>query len=233
MNYKAQYYCIWVGLLGGTVIGIGQIILMHFMPPLNPSLSAAVVASYFRVHQTAILTGAICLQMGYAGVIFFAMPLAQLIGKIEAPSRLWTHTFLVGTAIAYIASFFAYAFWSATAFRTDRPDDLILLLNDLTCFEYVSIVSPALIQFGAMAFAVLGDRSPNPIFPRWIGYLNLWTAIGSMPSGFVGYFHSGPFAWSGIVGFWIPVGTFFVWLFVVFIYTERALRRLIKEEAAA
>jgi hypothetical protein len=38
--------------------------------------------------------------MGYAAVVFFAMPLAQLIGKVEAPSRLWTHTFIVAPNVA-------------------------------------------------------------------------------------------------------------------------------------
>jgi hypothetical protein len=233
MKYKSMYACIWVGLLGGTLIGIGQLFLMGFMPPLNPSLSGAQVANYFRTHQEAILAGAIFLQMGYAGVIFFAMPLSQLIAKIEAPSRLWTYTFLVGTSIAYIASFLTYAFWSATAYRTDRPDDLFLALNDLTCLMYVAVVSPAWIQFGAMGFAILQDRSANPIYPRWIGYVNLMTALGSMPSAFVGFFKRGPFAWDGLIGFWVPIPVFFIWLFVVFFYTERVLRRLIREEAQA
>jgi hypothetical protein len=231
MNYKAQYLCIWVGLFGGILIGLGQYTLMGFMPPLHPGWSADQIAEYFRDHQTKILIGAILLQMGYAGVVFFAMPLAQLIGKIESPSRLWTHTFLVGTAIAYMASFFAYAFWSATALRVDRAPELIQLLNDLTCLEYVAIVSPAWIQFGAMGFAILGDRSPNPIFPRWIGYLNIWTAIGSMPSAFVAFFLDGPFAWDGVVGFWIPICVFFIWVFVVFIQTEKILRRAMRGQA--
>jgi len=232
MNYKAQSICIWVGLAGGSLVGIGQYLLMHFMPPLNPSLSAAVVADYFRTHQSQILAGAICLQMGYAALIFFAIPIAQLIGKIESPSRLWTHTFLVGTAIAYVASFFAYAFWTATAYRANRPDELILLLNDLTVLEYVGIVSPAWLQFGSLGFAILGDRSANPIYPRWIGYLNIWTAICSMPSAFIGFFLNGPFAWDGLVGFWIPIGIFFIWVPVVFFYTRKALLRLMREQAA-
>ncbi len=232
MNYKAQYICIWIGLIGGTLIGIGQWALMGFMPPLNPSLSAAEVAGYFRDNQTKILTGAICLQFGYIGMVFFSMTLAQLIGKIESPSRLWSHLFICGTAIAYIASLFAYTFWTVAAFRVDRSDELIMLMNDVCALSYVAIVSPALVQFGSFGFAILGDRSANPIYPRWIGYLNVWTAIGSMPSAFVGYFLNGPFAWDGLVGFWIPVGIFFIWVPAIFIYTRKALLRLMREQAA-
>ena len=233
MNYKAQYICIWVGIVGGTLIGIGQYLLMGFMPPLNPALSAAEVAEYFRSYQTRILVGCVLLQVGYCGVVFFAMPLAQLIKKIEAPSTLWTYTFLMGTAIAYVASFLCYAFWGVTAYRLDRPDELYLLMNDFTALAYVAIVMPAWLQFGSMGFAILGDRSANPIYPRWVGYVNIWTAIGSMPSMFVCFFLDGPFAWDGIVGFWIPIGVFFMWLFIVFIYTHKALLRFMHEEAAA
>jgi hypothetical protein len=116
--------------------------------------------------------------------------------------------------------------------RLDRSPDLYLLMNDLTCLEYVAIVSPAWLQFGSLGFAILGDHTARPLYPRWIGYVNIWTAIGSMPSAFVGFFLNGPFAWNGIIGFWIPVGVFFMWVPVMFWFTRKALLRLIKEEAA-
>jgi hypothetical protein len=233
MNYKAQITCVWIGLLGGIIIGIGQYGLMHYMPPISASLSAAEISDFLRIHHTQFLAGCILLQLGYAGVIFMCAPLAVLIMKMESPSRLWTYLFLMSTAIAYMASFLAYALYAAAAFRPDRPAEITLALNDLANLAYVGVVAPALPQFGSLGLAILGDRSPTRIFPRWVGYLNIWTALGSMPSAFICFFYHKPFSWDGFVGFWIPVGIFFIWVPVMIIYTIKALKRLMREEAVA
>jgi hypothetical protein len=212
------------------LIGLGQYGLMHYMPPISATLSAAQVAEYIRVHHGAMLAGSILLQLGYAGVIVFCAPLAVLMMKMENPSRLWTYMFLISTAIAYVASFLAYAIWTTAAYRPDRPAEIILALNDFASIAYVGIVAP---QFGSIGFAILGDRNRDRIYPRWVGYFNIWTAIGSMPSAFIGFFYTKPFAWDGLVGFWIAVGIYFIWVPVMIVYTLKALKRLAREEGAA
>jgi hypothetical protein len=231
MNYKAQIACIWIGLLGGVFIGIGQYSLMHYMPPISSALSAQEISDYYRIHHDAMLAGPIFVELGYAGVLVFCAPLAVLIMKMESPSRLWTYLWLMSTAIAYMASFLAYAIWSTAAFRVDRPAEIIYAFNDFAGLSYVGLVAPALPQFGSLGFAILGDRSAKRIFPRWIGYFNIWVALGSMPSAFIGFFHNGgPFSWNGLIGFWIAVGIYFVWVPVMVWSTIKALKRLQRDE---
>ncbi|MHB8695126.1 MAG: hypothetical protein ACYDHH_28160 [Solirubrobacteraceae bacterium] len=33
----------------------------------------------------------------------------------------------------------------------------------------------------AIAGAILQDHSPHPVFPRWVGYFNIWAAISFTP----------------------------------------------------
>jgi hypothetical protein len=234
MNYKTQIICIWVGLLGGVFIGIGQYSLMHYMPPISSALSAIEIADYYRVHHVAMLAGAIFVELGYAGVLVLCAPLAVLIMKMESPGRTWTYLWLMSTAIAYMASFLTWAIWSTAAFRVDRSPEIILALNDFAGIAYVGLVAPALPQFGSLGFAILGDRSPKRIFPRWIGYFNIWVALGSMPSAFIAFFpHGGPFSWNGVIGFWIAVGIYFIWVPVTVWSTIKTLKRLQREEEPA
>ena len=63
--------------------------------------------------------------------------------------------------------------------------------------------------FCAYGALVLSPRE-NPIIPRWFGYLSLWTAILYIPELLIYFFKVGPFAWDGIIGFWIPAILFIV-----------------------
>jgi hypothetical protein len=42
--------------------------------------------------------------------------------------------------------------------------------------------------------------------------LSLWDALLLVPDGLMAFFKVGPFAWDGIMAFYIPLTVFFVWL---------------------
>src|SRR5581483_3345724 len=84
---------------------------------------------------------------------------------------------------------------------------------------------PALMQCGAVGFAVLGDKSGDPVFPRWVGYYNLWTAFMFLPGALVIFFHTGPFAWNGILAFWVVAVLFGAWFIVMTFVLLQAIKR--------
>jgi hypothetical protein len=63
-----------------------------------------------------------------------------------------------------------------------------------------------------IAIAVLTDKNPEPIFPRWVGYLNVWTAVLIIPAGLIEFFKTGPFAYDGAISFWFVWLVFFGWI---------------------
>jgi hypothetical protein len=38
-------------------------------------------------------------------------------------------------------------------------------------------------------------------------------------------FHDGPLAWNGVIGFWVPVVAFFIWIVAVAVVLLRAIDR--------
>jgi hypothetical protein len=54
-------------------------------------------------------------------------------------------------------------------------------------------------------------------------------ALGFLPAGLMTYFKTGPFAWNGILAFWLPLVAFAIWFNVMFI----ALQKAIKEQQEA
>ena len=66
--------------------------------------------------------------------------------------------------------------------------------------------------------------APNGYSPGGFGYFQLWCAISVALTFGVWIFHSGPLSWDGVVGFWIPVTGYFVWVVVTTVVTGRAIR---------
>jgi uncharacterized small protein (DUF1192 family) len=121
--------------------------------------------------------------------------------------------------------------WQAAAFRPDRPAATTQALNDLAWLPFVGIVMTVLLQWAVTAIAIFTDRRQEPVFPRWMGYLTLWACVGIVPGGFIVFFKSGPLAWNGILGWWVLIITFFIWMVCMSVVLLRAIAHEERDEA--
>jgi hypothetical protein len=81
------------------------------------------------------------------------------------------------------------------------------------------------VQAVVIAVAIFSDHSPDPVFPRWVAYLNIWVAVGFLPGALLTYFKTGIVAWDGLLAFWLAAVLFFSWILVLFWATLRAVNR--------
>ena len=63
-------------------------------------------------------------------------------------------------------------------------------------------------QAAVFGVAILLDKRAVPIFPRWLGFLNLWAAVMFVPGSFNVFFLQGFLAWDGWLAFYFPVAVF-------------------------
>ena len=77
----------------------------------------------------------------------------------------------------------------------------------------------------ALAAAIFWDMGAPPVLPRWVGYYNVWVAIGIVPGCMSVFFRTGPFAWNGLFPFWIPVCVFASLFIVMFATLASAINR--------
>ena len=115
--------------------------------------------------------------------------------------------------------------WTAAAFRPERAAEIILAYNDFAWILLLMTFSPFLVQFTAIGFAILSDRRDPPLLPRWAGYFNFWLAVLAAPGGLITFFKTGPFAWNGLLAFWVPIVVFVAWFFVMTPLLILAIRR--------
>ena len=119
--------------------------------------------------------------------------------------------------------------WQTAAYRVDRSPATVQMLNDLGWLPFVGVVGTAIVQMGCVAAAVLQDKRERPLIPRWAAYVCIWSALGVASGSLVVFVHRGPFAWNGVIAWWLLVVAFFIWFATMTVLMHQASRRLQSE----
>jgi hypothetical protein len=213
MNQQAfQRFCAWSGILC-FLFFFAAFGFAHFIPPLSPSLSPDDVARHYQEHTTGIRVGAVFMLLSGS---FYAAYTALISGQMRRIPGVHPTVALVqltAGAFACLTFLVPAMLFIVTAFRPDRDPATTQMLNDMSWIFLVLPWPPFMMQNFAFAFAILSDRRREPLFPRWLAYVNVWAPIVFTPAVLLPFFKSGPFAWNGIFVLWVPA-TVFVLQFV-------------------
>lgn len=231
MGTRTQLTCAWCGI-PAIVLAIAGFLLAGFLPPPQASAHAREVAALYGGDTTAIRLGMLLafVAFGFLGP-FIAVITIQML-RIEGRNPVLAFTQLVSGGTVWVFLSVPVLLMTVAAFRPDRPPEIIQAINDLAWVLLVMPISPFVVQDVAIAVAVMKDRSPDPVFPRWVAYLNLWVAFVFLPAGLLTFFQTGAFAWHGLLSFWIPLAAFATWLIVMSVMAGRAVRQQARLERA-
>jgi hypothetical protein len=115
---------------------------------------------------------------------------------------------------------------SAMAFRVNSLDPhTTQLLYDLIWFLFLIPWPPFLLWQFTAGFAILSACNDQSVFPRWTGYFSLWAGALEIFSALSVFFYRGPFSYNGLVTFWVPGVSFFIWVLVLAIVQIRRMPR--------
>jgi len=210
-----QKLCIWSGVAGATLLFLGLVPLMGFIPPIPPSADATAVAAVYRHNGIGIIAGCSLLLGAFGMMIPFYSLISAHIERMEpAGSPLAKAQLGLAILAVCVPGTMAAMVWMVAAYRPGRSADTILLLNDLGWMLLLAPVVSGLLQNLALGIAVFNERSAAPTFPRWFAYFNFWTGMAFLPGGLLGFFKTGPFAWNGFLCFWLGLSAFGVWFVV-------------------
>lgn len=229
MNTKNQLICAWAGVAFLLLFFIGLWPVAKFFPPHSPTASAAEIAAIYQQDTTVIRLGMLIMMVAAALQLPFAAAISMQLKRIEGPFPVMAYTQLGAGALAVFILTVPVMVFIAATFRPERAIEMTQLLNDLGWLLFVMPFGPAVIQSLAIGLAILSDKSPKPVFPRWLAFFNFWVAVLFLPGGMIPFFKTGPFAWNGVIAFWIPAGVFGVWFIVMF----PMLLKAIKSQAAS
>jgi hypothetical protein len=225
VNATSQRLCVWAGpaLILLLLIGFG---IMGFIPPPSPRLAGPEVVNLFSENQTRIQIGGVVMILGSAFLFPWCSAISVQLRRIEGHHSPLTYVQLTAGAVGAMLFLTPMLALEALTFRPEllRPDVAIVAYNFVWLF-FLGTPFFAVIQNAAIALAIFLDRSAEPVFPRWLAYFNLWTALLFVPGSACYFFTSGPLAWNGVLVWWIPLTTFGIWFAVMVAQLLKSISR--------
>jgi hypothetical protein len=153
---------------------------------------------------------------GYTFLMTWSTTLAYQVKKYANTSTLaFCVLFAVGLSGALIGMLCGVV-GSAMAYRVDVLDPATThLLYDIILLLFLIPWPPFMLWQFVTGFAILSSTNTEVVFPRWTGYFSLWAGALELFSGMCVFWYRGPFSYNGLVTFWVPGASFFVWVFVL------------------
>jgi hypothetical protein len=213
--------CVYTGLALVAMTGIGFGWLMHMVPPPSPSWSKERSLHWVQDHHTTILVGAALCTFFWSFWVTWCAPILLYLRRMErVPLLTFAALANVGGGAAVITTI-AVA-WTVMGYRAEDAA-IVQAFLDFGFFLFLYTWPPFGILMVIFAVGIFRDVSPEPAFPRWVAYYNLYAAFAMCPASFMGLFKHGPLGYNGFLAFWLVAVDFFVWMVVMSVVMLRAI----------
>jgi hypothetical protein len=234
VDRNIQLCCVWTGV-AFTVTFLVSWLVARWIPVPSPHWDAQRLAEFYDDHRASIRAGQIGALFAAGLELPFFFVIAGHILRIER-GRMPILTFLytAGAIVLNALVVICCLGWLTATFRTDIEPTTLQSWHDFCWIVFVAAFSPYVVMMGSLAVAVLTDESADPVWPRWVGYFCLWVAISSLGGAFCVFFKTGPFAYNGLIAFWLVMVLFVSWIAVMVVTMHRwTVRQPIEESSTS
>jgi hypothetical protein len=179
-----------------------------FIPPIPPSYSAEQIKEHYQRHEAGIRVGAMLIMVsGTFYLPYSAVISAQMNRMSHIPYLISALQLASGAACVFTFVLPGVAL-ALAAYRLDRNAEATQTLNDWFWFLSIMPWPSFMTQNFAFAYAIFTDKSPKPVFPKFIAIINIASPILFLPVTFLHFVKSGPIAWNGGVTWWMVAVVF-------------------------
>ncbi len=236
MNTTIMRAFLWSGVVLVVALILAQGIIMGFVPGPSPALSPEEIAKIFIERKSSILIGCLLQIICWSFYATWAIPIIMFIRRTERSYPILTYASLVNVGGGWVFFILIPMTWAVIAFRAESlPPIVIQVMNDWVWFDWLYTWPSFSVWMVIIAVAVFCDHNEQKLYPRWVGFFNLWCALLIFPAGLIGFFKTGPFAYNGFISFWFAVFVFFGWMVTMTVVTFQAITaedRRLSDQAA-
>jgi len=222
-----QKILLWSGYSFFVLYVAGFVLIANFIPPHSPTLTAGQVAEIFDGHRGRILLGQSLCVMASALFVPWSVAIFCQMLRIETPDvtrvPALSYLQLVSGSIGSIFFMLPSMVWIAIAYRADHAGDYVRLMDDFAWFIW--FISTPLFIVQELAVGACVVMYTNAVFKRWIGWYCLMAPMTLIPVCLVALFKTGPFAWNGLFGFYLPIALYMVWFHLATWSVHKAIQQ--------
>ncbi len=229
LKHRVQQVGAWCGVGFVVLLFGGWGLLGNFIPMVPPSGTPEEVARIYAHHADLRRVGLLLGMVGIFLTIPFYFAISMQMRRSEPRTPVLAMLQFASGILVTVVLMIPMLLFLGGSFRPERTPELTQLVNELSYLMLILPWPPIIGQLVALSVATFADRRPRPVFPRWSAYMNLWIAVLLTPASLIVFFESGPFAWNGLLGFWIPAAVFGSWYPVMTWLVLRAAREEAEE----
>jgi hypothetical protein len=225
MRATTLRWCNWSGWAFLLFWLVGFVFCAHVVPPPSPNESADQIAEFYRANTGGIRFGLMLPLFASPLYASWSAALAAQMMRVRAAHPVMADLQLLLGGLTVLVFMIPALLLEIAAFRPERSPETIQALNDIPWMMFIGMGATAILQPFVVGVVILQDRSGGaPVFPRWVGYFNIWTAILFLPGPLCVFFKTGPLAWDGLFTWWIPFVLFAAWMVVMLVMIPKAIR---------
>lgn len=229
MRRTTLRWCNWSGIAFLLMWLVGFVFFARVVPPPSPNESAQQIADFYRANTGGIRFGLMLTLFASPLYASWSAALAAQMKRVRSAHPVIADLQLVLGGLTVLVFMIPALLLEIAAFRPERSPEIIQALNDIPWMMFIGMGATAILQPFVVGVVILQDRAVvqggagAPVFPRWVGYFNIWTAILFLPGPLCVFFKTGPLAWDGLFTWWIPFVLFAAWMVVMIVMMARAI----------
>lgn len=207
------------------------VVIGQNLPNPSPALGADELGLRYLDNLASIRLGFIISLITVCFYLPWTCLLTTQMARIEGKFPVLSLLQLLGGGLTVMVVSFSAMFWVVAAFRPERDPALMQLMTDTgwLCIDLQYFCTT--LQMVAAALVGLADKRAVPLFPRWVCFLTIWCGLSFLPASLTGVLQTGPFAWDGVLSFYIPYFCWLCWFATASFFMIREVGRRMRDEA--
>lgn len=209
-----QKFALYCNLVFVFLTAVGWLGIAHFWAPAPADLSLDETKQWFsETYRWQTIFGCTLFYIGAGFLTPGSIQFAFMLSKIEGRVPVWSVTTGVCGIFISLIIFFNCCAWIVCAYRGETSADVIQSWYDWSWFAFLLGWIYLAIEMIATAVVELMDTREQPMIPRWFTWLTFAGAASLITAAGPAFFKSGPFAYHGLFGFYVPMvvwGTYLV-----------------------
>lgn len=227
-SQKIGMFCTWIFVLVAIIgwIGIG-----HYYQPAPADLGLEETKIWYtETYQWRIIIGCSLFYIAAGFLTPSSIQFGIMLSKIEGRYPLWSITTAASGLFICLIIFFNACAWIVSAYRPETNADVIQAFNDFSWFGFLLGWFFLALEMFATAIVELQDKREQPMVPRWFPWATLAGCFLLIGAAGPAFFKSGPFAYHGALGYYLPLAVWLIYLIMTSYYMYKELGR---QEAVA
>jgi hypothetical protein len=230
-NKLDQWICWWSLPVFYNLFGLMFVFLGKVMPPPKPGLTQQEIVAFVESNARSMQSAWVLLSLTLGFASLSSGLIVTQMRRMQGVSPALAYAYLTVLAVAALPGcLFCGLMFALAAFR-QRDAQVVAMLYDMGMLSFVGSLGCFVTQYLVFAIAIFLDR--RGIFPKWLAYMSLWGIVTELVAIPIWIFRSGPYAWDGLISFYLGTVIFVVWEICLIVCLYKAIKRQPPEEVLA